>query len=382
MTRLRDLGVTPGFLPTGPLNAITDVPGVKVGHTTLIQGEGRLIEGEGPVRTGCTAILPHGGNLFREKVAAAVYTINGFGKAAGFEQIRERGLIETPILLTNTLNVGKVADALVAYMLAHNPEIGLTTGTVNPVVGECNDSLLSDLRGRHVSQPHVWAAIESAQGGAVVEGNVGAGTGTACYQFKGGIGTSSRRVGEFTVGALVQSNFGARRELRVLGAPIGMHFLGDYLPQTGPGSIMMVLATDAPMTALQLRRLAARAAFGLARTGTVCHDGSGDFVIAFSTANPWLHWPPAITSSTTRLHEEAAVAGAVAGAVTSEFPAAPAPFTEKIIDQFFTAAVESIEEAVLNSLVAAETMTGRDGNTLHAIPLDRLAELLRHYHVR
>jgi len=373
MIRLRDLGVKPGFLPTGPLNAITDVPGVKVGHTTLVVGEGALRQGEGPIRTGCTAILPHGGNLFREKVAAAVYTINGFGKATGFEQIRERGLIETPIVLTNTLNVGRVSDGLVAYMLSQNPEIGLTTGTVNPIVGECNDALLNDLRGRHVHQEHVWAAIENAAEGVVIEGNVGAGTGTACYQFKGGIGTASRRVGEFTVGALVQSNFGARRELMILGAPIGRHFLQEYLPETGPGSIMMVIATDAPFTALQLRRLAARAAFGLARTGTVCHDGSGDFVIAFSTANPWPHWPANITSLTMRLHEE--------GAVTSDFPAAPAPFTEKIIDQFFTASVESIEEAVLNSLIAAETMTGRDGNMLHAIPHDRLMELLAYYHL-
>jgi D-aminopeptidase len=367
MARLRDLGVTPGFLSSGLHNAITDVPGVKIGHTTLISGEGQLREDIGPIRTGCTAILPHEGNLFREKVTAAVYTINGFGKAAGFEQIRERGMIETPILLTNTLNVGRAADGLVAYMLEHNPEIGLTTGTVNPIVGECNDSFLNDLRGRHVHQEHVWAAIENASSGVVAEGNVGAGTGTACYQFKGGIGTASRRVGDFTVGALVQSNFGARRELRILGAPVGSHFLEDYLPQTGPGSIMMVIATDAPLTAFQLRRLASRAAFGIARTGTVGHDGSGDFVIAFSTAHPWHHWPESITSSTLRLHEEAKVAASSS--------------SEKIIDQFFTASVESIEEAILNSLMAAETMTGRDGNTLHAIPHDKLAELLAHYRV-
>jgi D-aminopeptidase len=203
---------------------------------------------------------------------------------------------------------------------------------------------------------------------------VGAGTGTACYQFKGGIGTASRLVDQFTVGALVQSNFGARRELRVMGAPIGKHFLDDHQPRIGPGSIMMVLATDAPMTSRQLNRLAVRATFGLARTGTTCHDGSGDFVLAFSTANPWAHYPEQATSTTLRLHEE--------GAVQLKFRPAPPPFTEKIIDVFFAAVVEAIEEAILNSLIAAETMSGRDGNTLYAIPHDKLIDLLDYYHLR
>lgn len=366
MPRLRDLGVTPGFLPTGPLNAITDVPGVRVGHVTLIQGDGPLRQGAGPVRTGITAILPHGGNLFRDKPAAGVFTINGFGKACGFEQIRERGVLETPILLTNTLNVARAADALVAYMLRQNPDIGLTAGTLNPVVGECNDGFLNDLRGRHVREEHVFQAIAAAAGGPVAEGSVGAGTGTSCYQFKGGIGTASRQVLEapFTVGALVQANFGLRRELRVLGAPVGRHLLETAMPAPGAGSIMLVLATDAPLDARQLTRLAARATFGLARTGSTCQDGSGDFVIAFSTTNRWPHFNP----------EEQPAANIV-----------DAPrFTEasRSMDALFAAAVESVEEAILNALTAARTLTGRDGNTLFAIPLDRLAGLLDYYHVR
>jgi len=360
MPRIRDFGVTPGFLPAGPLNAITDVAGVRVGHVSIVQGEGKLRPGEGPVRTGCTAILPHGGNLYRDKVTAAAHTINGFGKATGFEQVRERGVIETPILLTNTLNVGRVADAVTSYMLRANPDIGITTGTVNPVVGECNDGFVSDIQGRHVREPHVWQAIETASEGPVAEGNVGAGTGTQCYQFKGGIGTSSRVVldGRFTVGALVQANFGARRELRVLGAPVGKHFIEDYMPQPGPGSIMLIVATDAPMTSRQLGRVARRATFGLARTGTICDDGSGDFVIAFSTATRWRHEPAETVEAAERIAESG-----------------------KTIDAFFAATVEAIEEAILNALVAAETLTGRDGNTLHAIPHDRLGELLRYYRV-
>jgi D-aminopeptidase len=361
MTRLRDFGVTPGYLPTGSLNAITDVPGVRVGHVTLVSGEGALKPGEGPIRTGVTAVLPHGGNLFRAKVPAAVRTINGFGKAVGFEQVRERGVIETPILLTNTLNVPRVSDALIAYMLRDNPEIGVTTGTVNPLVGECNDGFLNDIRGRHVQEKHVWQTIERASDGAVEEGNVGAGTGTACYLFKGGIGTSSRIVleGRYTVGALVQTNFGNRAELMVLGAPIGRHFLDSHLPTPGAGSIMIVIATDAPLASRELGRLAARAAFGLARTGTTCHDGSGDFVIAFSTTNRRSHAPKDEVETVQRLAE-----------------------SEKTMDPLFQAVVESVEEAILNALVAAQTLTGRDGNTLHAIPHDKLRELLTYYRRR
>jgi D-aminopeptidase len=361
MPRLRDLGVIPGRLPSGQHNAITDVPGVKVGHVTLISGAGKLIPGQGPIRTGVTAILPHGGNLYREKVTAAVRTINGFGKATGFEQVRERGVIETPIVLTNTLNIWRAADAVTSYMLRANPDIGIATGTICPVVGECNDGFLNDLQGRHVQAEHVWQAIESASGGAIAEGNVGAGTATVCYQFKGGIGTASRVAlnGQFAVGALVQTNIGLRPELMVLGVPVGQHFLESHMPETGPGSIMMVLATDAPLDSRQLGRLAMRAAFGLARTGTISHDGSGDFVIAFSTANRWAHEPTALVEPTTRFSEDG-----------------------RKLDELFLAVVESVEEAILNALVAAETMVGRDGNILHAIPRDQVAELLVHYHRR
>ena len=355
--RLRDFGVTPGRLPTGPWNAITDVPGVRVGHVTRIEGDGALIEGIGPIRTGVTAIVPHSGSLFRDKVAAGVFTLNGFGKATGFEQIRERGTLETPIVLTNTLNVGRASDALVAWMLRDHPEIGLTTGTVNPVVAECNDGFLNDLRGRHIGQPEVWAALDGAASGPVIEGCVGAGTGTACYQFKGGIGTASRRVlDRFTVGALVQTNMGRRPELRVLGAPIGELLLEDYLPEPGPGSIIMVLATDAPLSALQLRRLAARGALGLARTGAISSDQSGDFVIAFSTTNRSPHTPDALVREAARVEDDSAA-----------------------LDAFFLAAVESVEEAILNALVAATTMTGRDGHRLHALPHEALSKGLERW---
>ncbi len=356
--RLRDLGITPGRQPTGALNAITDVPGVRVGHVTLIEGEGKLQPGRGPIRTGVTAILPHGGNLFREKVAAGVQTINGFGKAMGFEQVRTRGVIETPILLTNTLNVGRVHDAVVGYMLRDNPDIGVTTGTVNPVVGECNDGFLNDIRGRHVQPEHVERAIEAAAAGVVAEGNVGAGTGTACFQFKGGIGTASRRAfdGQFTVGALVQTNYGSRADLLIGGVPLGEALLEDFLPQPGPGSIMMVIATDAPLDARQLTRLAQRAAYALGRTGSIGQDGSGDFAIAFSTVNRWAHDPDAAVEPVTRFTE-----------------------SDRAINDLFRAAVELIEEAIWNSLIAAETLTGRDGNTLYALPHDQVRHWFQYY---
>jgi D-aminopeptidase len=359
MSRLRDLSIPPGRLPPGPYNAITDVPGVRVGHVTLIRGEGPLQPGEGPVRTGVTAILPHGGNLFREKVIAAVRTLNGYGKAAGFEQVRELGVIETPIVLTNTLSVGLAVDAVVGYMLRDNADIGVTTGTVNPVVGECNDGFLNDIQGRHVRQEHVWESIEKATGGPVTEGNVGAGTGTACFGFKGGIGTASRRTGQgYTVGALVQTNFGTRQELMVWGVPIGEHLADRFLPETGPGSIMIVLAADAPLTARQLDRLTMRAAFGLARTGTYGSSGSGDFVIAFSTANRRRHDPASQVDTVDRIPDEDA----------------------QTMNGLFLAVVEAVEEAILNALVAAQTMTGRDGHTLHALPPDELGALLAQCH--
>ncbi|MBZ0295600.1 MAG: P1 family peptidase [Anaerolineae bacterium] len=358
MTRLRDLGIKPGRLTPGPLNAIIDVPGVMVGHTTLISGDGKLVEGEGPVRTGVTAVLAHSGNLFREKVAGAVYSINGFGKCMGFEQVRERGTIETPIILTSNLSVARAGDGLMSYMLRTNPDIALHTGTVNCVVGECNDAMLNDARGRHIKPEHVWNAIETASSSEVIEGNVGGGTGTTCYQFKGGIGTASRMVmdGRFTVGALVQSNFGRRAELMVTGVPVGMELLEEYMPETPPGSIMIVLATDVPFSALQLERLAKRVPFGLARTGAICGDQSGDFVIAFSTSNRFFHYPDAVIDTSPRFVDDG-----------------------RTIDEIFLAVIECVEEAVLNSLIAAETMVGRDNHKAYALPHDRLLELMRRY---
>ncbi len=358
MTRLRDLGLNPGRLPTGQLNAITDVPGVRVGHTTLISGDGALVEGVGPVRTGVTAVLPHGGNLFREKVCGAVYSINGFGKCMGFEQVRERGTIETPIILTSNLSVARAGDALLSYMLRTNADIAIDTGTVNCLVGECNDATLNDARGRHIQQEHVWQAIDSATGGAVTEGSVGGGTGTTCFQFKGGIGTASRTVldGRFTVGVLVQSNFGRRAELSVMGVPVGQELIESYMPKTSPGSIMMVIATDAPFSSKQLERLAKRAAFGLARTGSICHDQSGDFVIAFSTSNLMFHYPDAVVDTALRFVDDG-----------------------NTVDEFFLAVIEGIEEAVLNSMIAATDMVGRDNRQVFALPHDKLLDLMRHY---
>lgn len=346
--RVRELGLQ-GFwrLAPGTHNAITDVAGVRAGHATVWFGEGRMVPGKGPARTGVTVILPHGGDLYRNKVAAAVYTINGYGKACGFEQVRELGEIETPIALTNTLNVWRVADALVDYTLRANPMIGIDmhTGTINPVVGECNDGYLNDIQGRHVTATHVFAALETASADAVAEGAVGAGTGTTCYGWKGGIGTASRvtpdTTGSFTVGALVQTNFGVPEDLRFAGVHVGQSLCPPQPSELERGSVMVVLATDAPLDARQLHRLCVRAGAGLARTGTTIGHGSGDFVIAFSTTQRASKHPD--------IDEAQAMSG------------------------LFLAVVESVEEAVLNSLCAAETVVGRDGHIRHALPVSLIA---------
>ncbi len=364
--RLRDLGLSVGTLRTGSLNAITDVEGVAVGHTTLISGEGPLRPGHGPVRTGVTVILPHCDGLFTHKVRGAVHTINGHGKVIGFEQVRELGRIEAPIALTNTLNVGLVADALVQHAILQNPGIGVHTSLVNVVVGETSDGYLNDVQGRHVRSEHVWAAIETAAPGTVIEGAVGAGTGTTCFGWKGGIGTSSRTTprdaGGYTVGALVQSNFGLARDLLVCGVPVGRLIRPPGPPpgeaQAG-GSIMIVLATDAPLTSRQLRRLCVRAGAGLARTGSVYGHGSGDFVIAFSTAHRFPHAPASLTAEQTVVADEA-----------------------QVLSSLFPAVVESVEEAVLNSLFRARTMVGRDGHTRHALPVEEVAALVRRHQIK
>ena len=351
--RARDLGLEIGVFPPGPLDAITDVQGVKVGHTTIIDGDN--------VRTGVTAILPHGGNLFQEKVAGAVFVGNAFGKLAGSTQVVELGQIETPVVLTNTLSVGTAVEAVVAYTLAQpgNEQVR----SVNAVVGETNDGGLNDIRGFHVTREHVIAAIRGASEGPVHEGAVGAGTGTTCYGWKGGIGTASRvlpaRYGGYTLGVLVQTNFGG--VLTIGGAPVGKE-LGRYSyapsgPQgrvdVGDGSCMIVIATDAPADARDLRRIAARAVFGLARTGSSYGGGSGDFAIAFSTS-----------SEVRYRSDEAARPRAI--------------LTPGAVSPLFQAALEATEEAVYNSLFQATPVTSR-GRTVDAIPIDRVREILKKY---
>ena len=361
--RVRDTAIIVGQMEPGPHNAITDVLGVRVGHATLISGEGPLRPGKGPVRTGVTVILPHEQSLFRYKVRAAVHTINGFGKVFGFEQVRELGVIESPIALTNTLNVALVADALIEHAIARDPDIGISTaGTVNVVVGETNDGYLNDIQGRHVRGEQVRSAIESASSGPVLEGAVGAGTGTICFGWKGGIGSASRVLptegGGYTVGALVQSNFGSPDDLLVCGVPVGREMQPpprrrSPVPEK-EGSIMVVLATDAPLDARQLGRLCVRAGAGLARTGSCYGHGSGDFVIAFSTAVRVAHAPPALEAMQPVVADEG-----------------------KAMRWLFPAVAECVEEAVLNSLFCAETMTGRDGHTIQALPVDHVVEMCR-----
>lgn len=357
--RARDLGIALGDMPVGPLNAITDVPGVRVGHATVRRGSGALVRGVGPVRTGVTAILPHGDNLFLEKVPAAAEVFNGFGKTTGLVQVAELGEIETPILLTNTHSVGAAADALVGYMVEQHPAIGVTTSSVNPVVAECNDAFLNDLGGRHVGEAEVRAAIADARGGAVAEGNLGAGTGMSAYGFAGGIGTASRRLaataGGWTVGALVLANFGRQRDLLIAGVPVGRE-LAAARAEREHGSIVVVLATDAPLDARQLGRVARRAPLGLARTGSHGGHGSGDVVIAFSVADRVAHYATALVRRVAILDEHGPV-----------------------IDDLFAATVEATEEAVINALCAAQPTDGRDGHRREALPTDAALAILRRH---
>ena len=363
--RTRDVGIVIGALPTGHHNAITDVAGVLVGQSTVWHGNGALIPDAGPARTGVTVIRPHGGNLFQERVPAAYYQFNGFGKCIGIEQVEELGVLETPIALTSTLSVGRVADALITHAIKENPQIGISLSTVNPLVGECNDGYLNDIQGRHVGRAEVDAAIASASSGPVAEGTVGAGTGMSMFGFKGGIGTASRRVfdavGGWTVGALVLANFGQRQALVIDGVPIGRLLSEIDDPEPDKGSIVMVLATDAPMLDRQLKRLARRAVLGLARTGSLGGNGSGDVVLAFSTA------------------EQVRNLLSPEGWVTPvEVIAESGPGgSSDAIDALFQATVEATEEAILNALFGATPVIGRDGNRREALPLERALPLLR-----
>lgn len=346
-----DIGLHLGVLSPGKLNSITDVAGVAVGQVTLVEGDS--------VRTGVTAILPHPGNLFQHKVPAGIYVGNGFGKLAGSTQVKELGNLESPIILTNTLSVARAIDAVITYTLGQpgNEQVQ----SVNAVVGETNDGFLNDIRGRHITEVQVLQAIRSAHSGPVEQGNVGAGTGTVCFDFKGGIGTASRvlpaSLGGFTVGVLVQTNFGG--VLSIDGVPVGKemknYFLHDQLNQKADGSCMIVVATDAPLDARNLERLAKRAFMGLARTGGVASNGSGDYAIAFST------------DSSLR--------------VTAGGP----PFQNQRVlsndatSPLFLAAIEATEEAIINSLLSAETMRGKQGRVVEALPTDKLKQILKKY---
>ncbi len=351
--RARDYGIEFGVMKTGPLNAITDIQGVKVGHQTLLKGDS--------IRTGVTAILPHDGNIFQSKVPAAIYIGNGFGKLAGISQVQELGNIETPIVLTNTLSVPMGIQGTVKYTLELQGNENVRS--VNAVVGETNDGYLNDIRGMHISEDNVIEAITGAKDGAVIEGNVGAGTGTVAFGFKGGIGTSSRllpkSLGGYTVGVLVQTNFGG--VLSVNGAPVGKEL--ERYPfrnaiQKSDGSCMIVVLTDAPLNARQLERVAKRAMMGLAKTGGIASNGSGDYVVAASTAES-MRIP---YQTRERLDK---------GDVLKNDAMSP----------LFLATIEATEEAIINSLFAAETMTGHDGHTIRALPLDSVLEILKRYGV-
>lgn len=355
--RLRDLGVAIGLHDAGPNNAITDVPGVRVGQVTLKQGDGALIPGIGPVRTGVTAIIPRE-DMWHNRVTAGHFVANGNGIVTGLDRVKQSGCLEGPVLLTNTLNVYSVADAAVSWMISRYPEIGTTGDTYIAVVGECDDSTLNDAQGRHVKPEHVFAALDEAASGPVAEGAVGAGTGMICYDFKGGIGTASRRLtqeqGGYTIGVLLNCNHGDRHQLKVDGVPAGRLIPDGKATAHQEGSIVIVVATDAPLNSNQLDQLAYRATLGLARTGAVANTGSGDFVLSFSTGR--------IVPDTDE-------------PLVNVLP----ELTTEALNPLFEAVGEAVEEAVINALCMAQTTVGRDGETAPALPLDRLVAILRRH---
>ena len=358
--RIRELGINIGQYVPGPFNAITDVEGVKVGHRTLMRGEGPLKPGEGPVRTGVTVIVPRD-DVWHKKVAAGSFVLNGTGEMTGLAWVAESGFLEYPIALTNTLNVPRVANGVMSWMIKQYPEIGISDDTLTPVVAECDDGRLNDIQGRHVSEQDVMTALDGATSGSVKEGTVGAGTGMVSYGFKGGIGTASRRLpateGGYTIGVLVNANHGRRPELVVGGVPVGRLYetsppMAQALsPGQSEGSIIIVIATNAPLDGRQLTRLAKRAALGLARTGSTARHGSGDFILAFSTANVIPHYPKEPTYNLIHL-------------------------ADTHLNPMITATVEATEESILNALTTATTVVGRDGRRVEAIALDRLKALV------
>jgi len=360
--RARELGVPFEGTP-GPLNAITDVAGVTVGYRTLISGEGKLEIGKGPVRTGVTAVLPRGSDSMMNPVFAGWWSLNGNGEMTGTTWVEESGFLEGPVMITNTHSVGVVRDAVIEWRVEHGQPDPTGYWWSLPVVAETWDGWLNDINGFHVKPEHVWQAIDSAHGGAVEEGNVGGGTGMICNGFKGGIGTSSRRLdsklGSYTVGVLVQCNYGARKNLRIAGVPVGLEIPEDAAyantasAQEDRGSIIVVVATDAPLVAHQLKRLARRVSLGLGRNGSISGNGSGDIFIAFSTAN--------------------------SGAAKTEGLVQLTMLPNDQMNTLFSATVEATEEAIINAMVAAETMTGIENHKVTALPHDKLRAVLKKY---
>lgn len=360
--RARDLGVPFEGTP-GPLNAITDVAGVTVGHATIISGDGPLVVGKGPARTGVTAVLPRGRDTLQKPSFAGWFSLNGNGEMTGTTWVEESGFLEGPVLITNTHSVGVVRDAAIAWRLKAGPPDPSGFWWALPVVAETYDGYLNDINGMHVKPEHVFQALDTAAGGRVAEGSVGGGTGMVCYSFKGGIGTASRRLtandGGYTVGVLLQANFGLRRQLTIAGVPVGREItdadVRDDAASAGPetGSVIVVVATDAPLLPHQLKRLARRVSLGLARTGALSGNGSGDIFIAFSTANP--------------------------GAFTGSGVATVDALSNESISPLFDATAFAVEESVINALVAADTMTGANNRRVIGLPHDRLREALRKY---
>jgi len=353
--RARELRVPFAGVP-GPENAITDVAGVEVGHTTLISGEGKLVVGRGPVRTGVTAVLPRGKRSFDDAVFAGWFSQNGNGEMTGTTWVEESGFLEGPVLITNTHSVGVVRDAAIAWRVKQGGPDASGYWWSLPVVAEAYDGWLNDINGFHVKPEHVFQALSGAAGGPVAEGSVGGGTGMECYEFKGGIGTSSRRLsgalGGYTVGALVQCNCGRRSQLTIAGVPVGLEIPKES-SKGDQGSIIILVATDAPLLPHQLKRLARRATMGLARTGSTSGNGSGDIFIAFSTAN--------------------------AGVWAARGPAAVTMMPNDALNPVFEATVQAVEEAIVNAMVGAESMTGIDGHRVEGLPHDKLREALKKY---
>jgi D-aminopeptidase len=360
--RARDLGIPFDGTP-GPLNAITDVPGVTVGHTTLISGEGKLQIGKGPVRTGVTAILPRGKESMSNPVFAGWWSLNGNGEMTGTTWVEESGFLEGPVMITNTHSVGVVRDAVIQWRVAHGQPDPTGYWWSLPVVAETWDGWLNDINGFHVKPEHVFHAIDSAKSGPVEEGSVGGGTGMICNEFKGGIGTSSRKIdskaGAFTVGVLVQCNYGSRPNLRIAGVPVGKEipenpaYTSTSFAEGDRGSIIVVVATDGPLVAHQLKRLARRVSLGLGRDGSISGNGSGDIFIAFSTAN--------------------------SGAAAADHVVDVKMLPNDLIEPVFAATVQATEEAVINAMVAAETMTGIENHNVSALPHDQLRAVLKKY---